>query len=563
MSSPGPSIFDGEVTPKASRSISNPAFLMSPFLHDHSRESTPPPPPMESPLPRTPRPQRFLNPPHTPLPKFSTSFGDDTVNEDTDPTMLHAGMAIARPASACSTYSCSSDSSIDSISTYATADGSCTSIEDEGVDNGSYATPKGKAPRLDDDAYVMSAMAERQIPPVGKGKGKEKVTRKRKTQWTEAMDAHLWGTYVLYQQNPKMTPFFVLPGQVPPLGVCYRVAREAKKTWRDSRQYTPIASRTRTKRAAEPSNNRGDALRKTSPYTWPASESSTRRRLRELSRANYGPSHNPYHYHQQQRSRATEPNPRSSTISPSPIKTTVAAQNAFSTTRSMALSLTTATASSMRPTGALASLTSGRDILPTHSPFQFGNIEERMASAPSVEAGVLSTGSLSLGIELSRAFTTPKHGHHRHLSLDSNPPSLLPPLELQTSRSPYGTWPRRPKRAEDEEAEAATPPPPRTRPRRGTLGDLFGDDTAVPSASAPAKTRTRARGYTISAGTNPLGTRKRTKPPSAPLLTVTGPVSYEGDGSSPIAMRESSSRFEDSPAPRRLGSPFMGRESAL
>jgi hypothetical protein len=296
MSGPGPSRIGSDVTPKASRSSTNPSFLMPPSLHDtfatssnRSRESTPPP--MESPLPRTPKPQRFLNPPRTPLAKVSNSFGEG--DDDIDASMLHAGMAIARPGSACSAYSCSSDSSVDSNTTYATADGSCTSIEDDedgGYNPADRLTPKSKAPR-NEDAYVLSAMSQRQIPPAGKGKGKERSGRKRKTQWTGAMDTHLWRTYILYQQDPKITPFFVLPGQVPPLGVCCKVARETKKSWKESRQrggnYAPVITtpKPRTKRVAAAAaaatvetSNRGDALRKQSPYTWPASESSTRRR---------------------------------------------------------------------------------------------------------------------------------------------------------------------------------------------------------------------------------------------------------------------------------------------
>jgi hypothetical protein len=183
-----------------------------------------------------------------------------------------------------------------------------------------------------------------------------------------------------------------------------------------------------------------------------------------------------------------------------------------------------------------------------------------MKSAHAVETGVLSTGSLKLGVDISSAFTTPKNrGHRRQLSLDSNAPSLLPPLELKTSHSSYGTCPRSPTRAEDDGAEETTPVPPRSRARRGTLGDIFGDDTAVPSATAPITARPRARGYTIAAGTNPLGTRKRTAKSSAPLLTVTGPVNYEGDRNSPTEMREG--RFEEAlpSGPKRLGSPFQER----
>ncbi|KAF8245417.1 hypothetical protein K440DRAFT_651700 [Wilcoxina mikolae CBS 423.85] len=553
---------------------------MPPFLpaelFGNPRQSTPPP--MESPLPRTPKPQRFLNPPRTPLAKLNASFGGaDDFGDGVDASMLHAGMAITRPSSACSNYSCSSDSSVDSNTTYSTTGGSCTSVEDE--DGGYYDTPKGKAPNT--DSYVLSAASERQVMPEVKGKEKQRSGRSRKTQWTESMDAHLWKTYLLYQQDPKITPFFVLPGAVPPLGVCCKVARETKRSWKEAKlngDYTPIATpKPRSKlRAVQPiseSSNRGDALRKTSPYIWPASEASTRRRLRELCRENYGLSRNPYHNHQQRRGAGPgDIKTRPSSVSPSPLKSSVLkmpyARDPFSSTRSMALSLTTSTASSMRPSGALAALASGRDIHSTStiSPRPFGGITERIESATTsqeTQQNVLATGSLGLGLELSSAAFRPRHG--RQLSLDSHTtPSLLPPLELKSSRSPYGTWPRRLKRPEHDgdEGESSTPLPPRSRARRGTLIDLFGDEP-VPATPASKTTRTRARGYTISAGTNPLGTRRRSRPSVAPLLTVTGPVSYDSptarDDVSPTARRD---RFENVAAdlPRRLGSPFAERE---
>ncbi|KAI5846657.1 hypothetical protein BZA05DRAFT_458085 [Tricharina praecox] len=614
----------GDVTPKAAAPSLLPSFLSTGFPGSGTRHSTPPP--LESPVPRTPKPRRTVNgPPRTPLAKAHVSFEESDIEEDVDAAMLHSGMAITRPNSTCSSYSCSSDSSVDSNTTYTTADGSCTSIEDE---DGGYCpvdeTPKRK-PR-DMDGYLLSAMPERQTMPGGRGKGKEPARssgRKRKTKWTDAMDAHLWRTYALYQQDPKITPFFVLPGQVPPLGVCYKVARETKKSWKDAKlrgDYAPAAAATtprprtrqRTPVPAAETSNRGDAMRMGTPYTWTASESSTRRRLRELCRENYGPAaKNPYHFHQQQRgtaagddtgSRATSRIPPSLFGGPGGF-TTPASRDAFSTTRNMALSLTTSTASSMRPTGALASLAAGRDVhMPARQVFQFGGqfggIAERIASASTaseeLQRNPLSTGPLGLGFEISSAFAlkktasgnggsssssssiikrerSPVRRHHRQLSLDSNTPSLLPPLELKSSRSPYGTWPRRLNRAEDEEAEPAgpAPPAPRTRPRRKTLVDLFGDEKPSPivaaaTAAAAALPRTRTRGYTVSAGTNPLGTRRRpttTPRPSAPLLTVTGPVSYEGDMSSPTTMRDAQfeGELDMGAGPRRLGSPFVER----
>jgi hypothetical protein len=586
-------------------SKSIPTLLIPHLLNGHpseNRHSTPPP--GDSPLPRTPKPQRFLSPPKTPLARFQASFGcaQDEEEGNIDTTMLHVGMAIGRPDSACSNYSISSDSSVDSNMTHSTTEGSCTSIED-GEDDYYPVNdnPKGKGNDFD---YVTSAPStHRQVVREDERKEKERSGRGRKFCWTESMDAHLWKTYALYQQDPKITPFFVLPGQVPPLGVCYKVAREAKRTWKEAKVRgdhisVPLTAPRPKQRTVPPVSeviNRGDAMRRITPFSWPVSESSTRRRLRELCRENYGPSHNPYHYHRQQRRRiggvgSSDMKPRTTNMSPSPLQSS-SSRDPFSTTRNMALSLTTSTSSSMRPNGALASLASGRDIhgglvstgAVDRVGFQFGGISERISGVNDPESlqiakqNVLATGSLGLGLEL--AHTSGSSGKRERDSFEKrlessafnsigSTPALLPPLELQSTKTHYGTWPRRLKRGDgqDEEIETTTPLPPQRRARRGTLCDLFEGDTGVALATVPLKTRTRSRGYTISAGANPFGTRRRTRV-SAPLLTVTGPVSYEGgsvDLGSPLSKRDALARQEFDlglDLPRRLGSPFMGKET--
>ncbi|KAI5791984.1 hypothetical protein EDC01DRAFT_630482 [Geopyxis carbonaria] len=480
--------------------------------------------------------------------------------------------------------------SVDSATTYSTAGGSCTSVEDE--EDVEYSLP-GKEIGLVTPANAQSLAVSEQ-----KGKQRERSGRARKTQWTEEMDAHLWRTYALYQQDPKITPFFVLPGQVPPLGVCYKVAREAKRSWKDAKLsgdwnsplLTPKPKAKRSVPPAAETSNRGDALRKISPYTFPASESSTRRRLRDLCRANYGPSSNPHNFRQQRRRNGFggDLKSRSTTLSPSPIKSSTLkrpnTRDPFGSTRSMALSLTTSTASSMMPSGVLASLASGQDVSGAGAHFG-GSLAETLHSnpipvipapmaTPEAQKPKLSLQDSALG-DMSMPIKTVErqdiHTHRRAMSssLDSQRiPTLLPPLELKSSKSPYGTWPRRLKRPElgDEEGESSTPLPPQRRVRRG-LSDLFGGEpsqTPVP-ATAPNKSRSRMRGYTISAGTNPFASRRRPRP-SAPLLTVTGPISYEGsaDMGSPLAKRDTPNRYGHvdlnlDHMPKRLGSPFMER----
>lgn len=546
-----------------SQSFHGTPALLSPFAADLAQARPSTPPPTQSPLPRTPRPQRFLNPPKTPLHKLQTSFegGDFTPAEaDLAESNYEAGMRIERPDSACSTYSSSSSSSVDTQTTYTSAGGSCTS-------------PESEETFFPDKSEKNPAVARPETGNEQKRK-RRRPNRTPRIEWTEDMDAHLWRSYILYQQDPKITPFFVLPGQSPPLGVCCKVARAARRTWKSATLHpewrTPVASTPRTKRVVTPVNirstisNRGDALRKTTPYTWPASESATRRRLRVLCKQNYGPSRNPYHNHQQQRGSSKDGSRgRSSTVTPSPMKAGLILPNnrdPFFTTRSMALSLTTSTAASMRPNGVLASLAAGQEVINSEIAANgeplFGGIAERIQEGSGSSPSSSTAGLLGLGF--------PFEGSDRKTesvtsveSSQSSTPSLLPALELGSSNTPYGTWPRRLKRPElqDDDDATDTIPPPKSRPRRGTLCDLFGESHPLLPMTVPIKTRARTRGYTISSGTNPLANKRRARP-SAPLLTVTGPVSYDSpNGESPLA-----SRLSDLPGlPPRLGSPFMER----
>ncbi len=64
----------------------------------------------------------------------------------------------------------------------------------------------------------------------------------RKAPWTKAMSDHLWATYVLYLQDPKVTPFRMGKSCIPPHGVCLRVAREARRSWKGAKALTRAAN---------------------------------------------------------------------------------------------------------------------------------------------------------------------------------------------------------------------------------------------------------------------------------------------------------------------------------
>lgn len=102
----------------------------------------------------------------------------------------------------------------------------------------------------------------------------------RKAHWTRTMSKHLWVTYMLYLQDPKVTPFRIGKSGVPPSGVCLRVAREAKRSWKGSRPQAGAESK---------SGSTTPTAETAGPYVeWPHTCAATRAHLRELCRANSG-----------------------------------------------------------------------------------------------------------------------------------------------------------------------------------------------------------------------------------------------------------------------------------
>ncbi|KAK7908064.1 hypothetical protein PG985_015367 [Apiospora marii] len=170
------------------------------------------------------------------------------------------------------------------------------------------------------------------------------ATRSRKPRrapWTKAMSAHLWSTYMLYLQDPRVTPFRLGKCRIPPEGVCNRVAREAKRSWKGSNAVTP-ANRDST-----------PTVETSKPFIqWPHTCAATKSQLRELCRLKA----------------STQPgNAMYTSRSPTPFQ--VAAHrrwnrkhgparppSAFSA-QDMAMSLTLSTSETMQPHGPLAQLT--------------------------------------------------------------------------------------------------------------------------------------------------------------------------------------------------------------
>ncbi|KAK6864475.1 hypothetical protein PG990_006091 [Apiospora arundinis] len=189
--------------------------------------------------------------------------------------------------------------------------------------------PNASGPECDDsDSAVPIAPATRSRKP-------------RRAPWTKAMSAHLWSTYMLYLQDPRVTPFRLGKSRIPPEGVCNRVAREAKRSWKGSNAALPVnRDSTPTAESSKPF------------IQWPHTCAATKSQLRELCRlrANLQPGKAMY-----------------TSRSPTPFqaaahrrwnrKHTPARSPSMFSAQDMAMSLTLSTSETMQPHGPLAQLT--------------------------------------------------------------------------------------------------------------------------------------------------------------------------------------------------------------
>ena len=303
--------------------------------------------------------RRFVTLPRTPSMQRMT-FEDGW----TSSKQLDLGESITRPMSTCSIMSDSSDDSNGSLSSSRQSQGgSCTSPESDAADPfGSFPT---KTRAVTKPSIVPNPFTSIYT-----------VSKQNQVVWTSEMDKHIWSTYLLYLQDPTVTPFKMLPGTNPPLGVCHRVAREARRTWRGAKAVARKSAEPST--TQNPSDDSSSAKSRDSRETirasrsgsdtptptglafqrlpaWPKSGSSTRRRLRELCKRK--PTIAP-HYQRLIQNRSPSPfSSSSSSCSPaSRFSTPAGSQRTPFNTRDIQLSLTTSTAATMQPDGPLAQL---------------------------------------------------------------------------------------------------------------------------------------------------------------------------------------------------------------
>jgi hypothetical protein len=164
---------------------------------------------------------RMLSPPKTPVAQMRTIMTFDRPQQWSDIDESSQSESSSRPTSS-SGFSDSSISSYGSIESFMSRGGSCTSPEEEMTD-----------PYLAFSPEVKYGQPTSPLPAFQSARPAKRL--KLRAAFTEDMDRHLWMTYSNYLQDPTVTPFKALPGTVPPNGVCHRVARMARKTWKGPR----------------------------------------------------------------------------------------------------------------------------------------------------------------------------------------------------------------------------------------------------------------------------------------------------------------------------------------
>lgn len=160
------------------------------------------------------------------------------------------------------------------------------------------------------------------------------------------MSDHLWATYLMYLQDPKNTPVRFGKNGFPPHGVCLRVARETKRSWRGAKsEEKPEARSGRKSGSSTPTAESSAAF-----VQWPHTCAATCAHLRELCRlkaASSGTRANQYLAH--------SPTPFGRTVTRFWNRRSTPTPSAFA--RDMNMSLAMSTSETMQPSGPLAQLT--------------------------------------------------------------------------------------------------------------------------------------------------------------------------------------------------------------
>lgn len=439
------------------------------------------------------------SPPKTPAAQI---YGSVYPLEREDPAedSSSQGESLTRPSTACSGFS---DSSISS---------SVESFPSLGYNN----SPKrdilslfGEAPEHDLDPMISSPLQFYGQPVA------------QKQTWTKDMDDHLWITYMRYLQDPTHTPFKMLPGTAPPLGVCSRIVREAKRTWKGLR----TASIPPAFRFARWGSNRADALNEDADgsatpvaidkrrtfATWPRSDAATRKRLRDLCKRKPTLS---AHYNRLMHARSPSPflssvRERSTSLtrevySPPPAPVQAQVQGTAFSTRDMNVSLFTSISTTMQPGHPLSQLTSDTATPRARASTQFVPAHGRSPGHQKAQSVHLGFGINDCTKQAgSRALASPfrpTHGVHSTAAEAHGPLqaivsgsgsdlSLGSPVELHQPQPRRSIF-KRPATQELEDVEESEDPVTR---QTHFMKELFGPSHPVDIGHR----RVRSRGFSL------------------------------------------------------------------
>jgi hypothetical protein len=286
-----------------------------------------------------------ISPPKTPVSQMRGHGGFEGPQHWSDVDQASQSESSSRPTSS-SGFSDSSVSSRGSFDSFASLGGSCTSPEEDMMDPFSFDPQELKYRHLSSPIAAHKQHQQRQPAKL-----------KLRATFTEEMDHHLWMTYMKYLQDPTVTPFKALPSTVPPNGVCHRVARMARKTWRvrtitsKPRLGSQYASRCGTPDTIKPAKGGRPCPR------YPT-EKQCRRRLRDLAKQKPTLS---AHYQRLLNRRSPSPlqsSPQQPSTQPPVLSSPFPLEAPSFSTRDLNVSLATSTAASMQFGNPLAELAS-------------------------------------------------------------------------------------------------------------------------------------------------------------------------------------------------------------
>jgi hypothetical protein len=327
--------------------------------------------------------ERIFSPPKTPVPGILPAAVTPRRYPDWSITST-TGSLDSSPE-----YESSRPSTAHSTQTSTTFSGLSVASDDQDQ----YPSPEGdqSEPSVDDAGESASTPSN---PPV-------MLSNPRRAPWTRAMSQHLWSTYALYQQDPHVTPFRVGKCGLPPQGVCARVAREARRSWKG------FVSHPKSKRNLEVQGLAPPTEATTSFVQWPHTCAATRAHFREMCKAKAGSTVRNYQL------MGSSPTPFGKAANR--LRNRRFTPSAFSSS-DMAVSLAVSTSESMQAQGPLAQLTNSTpepQPQPLHTgpllgPDPFADTPRQRLGSPFTAQSYGPSSSNSLAATLDFTPATPR-----------------------------------------------------------------------------------------------------------------------------------------------------------